>query len=250
MFQGEGADAPIAFNLDMDRDAARDTFADKGRVRIMEVLTDDAAKSIYRCMANDLAWGISYNEGAAAKHIPREKIAGLTPEARGSLLSDVVNRAAQQFQYAFAEAPLMQDFVAEAENKHAAHRLLEFVNSPAFYQLIGDVTVDDRAFQTELLACCYQPGHFLTVHNDKDPEGRRAYGFFFDFTPQWRPDWGATHMFFEDDNADITEAFNTHFNTLTIYRVPQRYAISYVPPFAKGARFAMNGWVQLPKARS
>ncbi len=36
----------------------------------------------------------------------------------------------------------------------------------------------------------YGPGHFLTAHNDFDPEKDRKVAFVFNFTKDWKAEWG------------------------------------------------------------
>ncbi len=237
---------PITLNPDIDRDAARARFAETGRVQIKSVLSEQAAQSVLKAMTTVLEWGISYNQGAETKHIPRDQIALMSAEDKGAFLSDVTNRAMQQFQFAFAEAPLMQTYQPDQEVLDYAHRMIEFVNDEVFKQLIADVTVDDSNLRADLIASCYSPGHFITVHDDSDPAGLRRYGFAFDFTPFWRPDWGGSHLFFDEDDGNVTEGFNAVFNSLNLFRVPQRYAISFVAPYAKAGRYTLNGWLQVP----
>lgn len=236
---------PISLNPNIDIEAARQRFAETGRVQIKSVFPDIIAQGVLKAMTTALEWGISYNQGAESKHIPRKQVELMSPEDRGAFLNDVTTRAMQQFQYAFAEAPLMQTYQPDQEILNYAHRMIEFVNEEAFKRLIAAVTVDDGALRADLIASCYSPGHFITIHDDKDPAGLRRYGFAFDFTPFWRPDWGGAHLFYDDD-GNVTEGFNAVFNSLNIFRVPQRYAISFVAPYAKAGRYTLNGWLQSP----
>ncbi len=235
---------PIALSAGIDRDAARTRFAETGRVQIKSVLDEQVAQGVLKAFTTKLEWGITYNQGAESKHIPREQIEFMTNEERSNFLSEVTSRAMEQFQFAFAEAPLMQDFKPGQEVSDYAHRMIEFVNDVQFQSLIADVTGDDQPARADLIACCYSPGHFITLHDDKDPQGLRRYGFAFDFTPFWRPDWGGSHLFFDDEDGNVTEGFNPVFNSLNLFRVPQRYAISFVAPYAKAGRYTLAGWVQ------
>ena len=63
----------------------------------------------------------------------------------------------------------------------------------------------------------------------------------FGLTRAWRPDWGG-YLNFYDEDGDIVAGYRPRFNALNLFLVPQKHAVSYVPPFAPQARFAITGW--------
>ncbi len=240
-------DPVFALNPDIDREASRKTFEATGRVRIADLLTPEAAQRLHTCLSKELAWGISYNDGPNARYIPREQVSAMTEDDRNDLLHRIVQRAAKQIQYAYAEAPVMQNYSPDMENKLYVHRALEFLNSDLFLKLISDITVTDSPMVADGMATCFQPGHFLTIHNDADPDGRRIFTYTLDLTTFWRPDWGGTYMFF-DEQGQVDEAYNPLFNSLCLFDISQRYSVSLVAPYAQGARFGVTGWYKSPPA--
>ncbi len=63
----------------------------------------------------------------------------------------------------------------------------------------------------------------------------------FNMTPEWRADWGANTLFYDED-FNVVDSFVPRYNVLNIFRVPQPHAVSFVSPFAGGKRFGMTGW--------
>ena len=47
----------------------------------------------------------------------------------------------------------------------------------------------------------YEPGHFLTSHNDSVEGKNRLVAYVFNFTPGWHPDWGGNLMFYDEGAA-------------------------------------------------
>ena len=241
--------AVFGVNPSLDREALRQEFQEKGRVRIPHFLHPDMAQLLLQCLTTDLSWGISYNDGPNARHIPRDQIDDIPDVERNQLMAQIIERARRQVQYAYAEAPLAQTYRPEQDDKHAAHRALEFFNSNVMMQLISDITMMEGGLISYAMASSFQPSHFFTLHNDRDPEGARRFGFFLDMTSVWRPDWGGVITFF-DDEGQITESFNPLFNSFLLYDIKEHYSVSVVAPYANGARFSLNGWYRTPPTQN
>ena len=43
-------------------------------------------------------------------------------------------------------------------------------------------------------------------------------------------------------DADVIAGYRPRFNALHLFAVPQRHNVSFVPPFAAVARYAITGW--------
>jgi len=55
------------------------------------------------------------------------------------------------------------------------------------------------------------------------------------------PDWGG-YLNFYDDDGDVIAGYRPRFNALNLFAVPQQHNVSFVPPFAAVARYAITGW--------
>jgi Rps23 Pro-64 3,4-dihydroxylase Tpa1-like proline 4-hydroxylase len=119
----------------------------------------------------------------------------------------------------------------------------DFMSSPDVVQVMRQIVgAGDIAF-ADAHASRYQPGHFLTTHDDHlDTMGRRA-AYVMNLTPKWRPDWGGLLQFF-DRRGDVVRAFTPGYNLLNLFRVPQAHNVSWVTPLAAAPRYAVTGWLR------
>lgn len=239
--QFQTTNPPVALNPALDAAPLRERFAVTGRAQIRNILTDEAAERFYGCLTRELPWRLAYNEGPNALELTREQIEGLTADQQAQMESQIFQRAMTQFQYAYSDYPVARTLNDPAEPKFYVHDVLRFINAEVFQSFLRDVTGLEGRMYADGHATCFQAGHFLTIHDDRDANDRRMIAYVFNMTPSWRPDWGAALQFF-DDKYEICESFSPTFNTLNIFRVPQAHAVSFVPPYATGGRFGMTGW--------
>ncbi|MFD1789097.1 2OG-Fe(II) oxygenase family protein, partial [Sphingomonas floccifaciens] len=61
-------------------------------------------------------------------------------------------------------------------------------------------------------------------------------------TPQWRPEWGGLLLFHDD--REVAHGFVPGFNTLNLFRVPQRHSVSEVTRAAPHRRYSITGWLR------
>jgi Rps23 Pro-64 3,4-dihydroxylase Tpa1-like proline 4-hydroxylase len=91
-------------------------------------------------------------------------------------------------------------------------------------------------------ATLYGPNHFLAVHNDEDTSAGRRVAYVLTLCAEdWRPDWGG-YLNFYDADGDVVAGYRPRFNALNLFAVPQKHNVSFVPPFAPVARYAITGW--------
>jgi len=231
----------VELNPALDTDAIRDRFAATGRAQIRNVLSEESAQRFLTCLTQELPWRLAYNDGANALELTREQMAQMTPQDQSQLMNLVFERASRQFQYAYSDFPVARTMNDPALPNFYVHDVLRFINSDAFMPFLKDVTGLEGKFYADGHATCFQSGHFLTIHDDRDSNDRRAIAYVFNMTPNWRADWGAALQFFDDD-YNIIESFVPSYNTLNIFRVPQAHAVSFVAPYATEKRFGMTGW--------
>jgi Rps23 Pro-64 3,4-dihydroxylase Tpa1-like proline 4-hydroxylase len=231
----------VALNPELDRDALRARFVATGRAHIADILTPEAASRFYACLTQELPWRLAYNDGPEAKELTRERLESMDFQQQRQLETEIIQRAMRQFQYAYSNYPVAQTLNDPAEPKYYVHDVLRFLNEGTFQSFLRDITGLEGRLYADGHATCFQSGHFLTIHDDRDGSERRAIAYVFNMTPNWRPDCGATLQFFDDD-LNIVESFAPTYNALNIFRVPQAHAVSFVPAYATSGRFGMTGW--------
>ena len=120
-------------------------------------------------------------------------------------------------------------------------QLIEFLNSSAFIGSDRRLTGDSSIALVDANATLYEPGHFLTRHDDAVDGKNRVAAYVLNLTPVWSADWGGILNFHAGD-GHVIEGYVPTFNALNVFRVPQMHGVSYVTPFAVAGRFSVSGW--------
>jgi Rps23 Pro-64 3,4-dihydroxylase Tpa1-like proline 4-hydroxylase len=120
--------------------------------------------------------------------------------------------------------------------------LIELINDEPFLDLARAVTGLAQLTKADGQATLFAQGQFLAAHDDSHvAEGWRVAYVLNLCALDWRPEWGG-YLLFYDDEGDVVAGFRPRFNTLNLFLVPQRHAVTFVPPFAPVGRYAITGW--------
>ena len=92
----------------------------------------------------------------------------------------------------------------------------------------------------------FDPGHFLTCHDDSVEGKNRLFAYVLNLSQVWRPDWGGSLQFFNSE-GNVEEAYTPAFNTLNMFRVPADHSVGIVAPFAGASRYSITGWLRSGK---
>lgn len=224
-------------------DQAHSIYARTGRVHIGSVLDDAAAWRAHRCLANEVEWQLHFNEGERVYDLSRQQVAALAPNDWNGLLGVIHRNAARGFQYLFNNFPLSDEHDRGRHLDLYVMRVYEFVNSPDFLDFARRLTGVETIAMADAQATCYQPGHFLTPHDDAIDGRQRVAAWVLNLTPEWRVEWGGILQFVDGD-GHVAEGYTPRFNALNVFRVPQQHAVSCVSPFAPFPRFSLSGWLR------
>lgn len=236
----------IRFQLrpDIDTDALAHSFARERRVRISDVLTAETAATVLHMLQQATPWGLAWQAGAgAASQLKSAEFRALQPADRGQIDAQI-DAAAQQGQYAFRYGTYpMLDAYREQWAAGGPHDwLFEHLNDQPFLDLVRRVTAMPELRKADAQATIYAPGHFLSCHDDSHVAQGWKIAYVLSMTAQdWKPEWGG-YLNFLDDDGDVVAGWRPRFNTLSLFAVPQSHQVTYVPPFAPYARFAITGW--------
>jgi Rps23 Pro-64 3,4-dihydroxylase Tpa1-like proline 4-hydroxylase len=146
------------------------------------------------------------------------------------------------YAFLYAQYPMVRAYLEKWGEHPALDALLEHINDVPLLSLVREVTGMEQLVKGDAQATLYGPNHFLAMHDDSHmAEGWRV-AYVMNFCAEdWRPDWGGYLMFY-DEHGDAVGGFRPRFNALNMFRVPQKHNVTYVPPFAPVARFAITGW--------
>lgn len=242
----QSIDPPVQLNPNLDVGGLKERFAETGRLQICDALHPDSAERLHQCLMQEMPWMLAYNEGKESKYLRKEEMTHMSPQDQGAFMQRIFSSAARGFQFVYLDFPVSGTANIQGQRKFYTHEVLKFLSGSEFQELLRKLTGYKEPLKVDSHATCFQAGHFLTNHNDlvtrDDP---RVFAYVVNMTKGWRPDWGAKTEFF-DDRGDVVEAFTPMFNTITIFRVPQPHAVTFVPPFCPERRVAMTGWFYRP----
>ena len=228
----------------LDRARAAEDFARSGRVQIRDFLAPAAAETIRRILSQETPWGLAWRAGEDGPHrLRRQELAARTPDQAKAAWERIAAAAgARDYAFAYGQYAMLNAYL-EGWNEHQALDLLvEHINSEPLLSLVRDITGIAELRKGDAQATLYAPNHFLALHDDSHVEEGWRVAYVMNFAiDDWRPDWGGYLMFYDQD-GDVVAGFKPRFNSLNMFRVPQKHSVSYVPPFAPVGRFAITGW--------
>jgi SM-20-related protein len=237
------ADEPIRFNAALDFEAAAREFAQRGRVRIADVLDPLSAARLHRCLLEDVPWSLTYNEGEKNVFLDAEQLQELGERKQQELLQRLLSRAQECFQYLFRSYPMVTAYLAGRDPGLLLHDAFEWLNDARTLAVMRKVTGIDTLIKVNAQATLYRPGHFLSWHDDSGhPEQHRRVAYVLYMTRGWRAEWGGQLQFI-DAQGDVDEVWMPRFNSLGLFLVPTPHVVSYVAPFATQPRHAITGWL-------
>lgn len=240
----------LSFNLntELDRSTLARKFANQGRIQIHDVLRPETAESIRSILQNETKWGLAWQAATEGPHALRHQ---QTKALTNHEMKDILDKSgaavgAGKYGFIYRQYAMLDAYLGKWDPGHPLDQLLEHLNSQPFLKLIRDVTGVHSIVKAEAQATCFDPGHFLTEHDDSHPRDPRRIAYVLNLCiPDWKSEWGGYLNFF-DEHGNIDAGFKPAFNTLNMFTVPQRHSVSYVPEFAPVGRFAITGWAMDP----
>ncbi len=222
--------------------AAR-TYAATGRVRIEPVLAPQAAQALADSMGDDAPWCRVLNQGDKLWDLDRATLAALGPERQAALIEAVHAQARDGFQFHYSSIRTSEAPDQRRERGLLLDRLVDALNNPRWLDLFRTLTGVRDIRLVDGQATRYDPGDFLTAHDDAVSGKNRIAAYVLSLTPNWRTEWGGL-LQFHDPAGDLTGALLPRFNALHLLRVPQKHSVSYVAPFAGRPRLSITGWLR------
>ncbi|GAK33658.1 putative proline hydroxylase [alpha proteobacterium Q-1] len=244
------ANAP-AFRLNpaLDRAAIAADLAKHRRVQISNVLAPECAERLAHCLEAETPWSFTWFDGEAACILDHQDMAKVSPEKWSQLQRDLFLLARDRFSYAYGFYPLQESVRLDRDRHLYLLSFFDFLQGPQMIGLIRDLLGDEAVVKADAQATRFGPGQYLTYHNDHVPKSHRRCAYVFNFTRRWRPDWGGYLQFF-DDLGNGQTAYKPDFNKLNLFLVPQPHAVTFIPPFAGGYRYAISGWYRAKEPAS
>ncbi len=234
-------------NNDLEFDGYRIDLAKNTRVQIPDFLQLDAAERLRSCLQNEVPWTLAERSEGVSKTIAAAEYAAMDAQMRATNLQQAYDRAKSEFQFVYESYMMVKAAREGRDPTLILHGILDFLNSEDFLAFARWLVNDPKVTHASAQATRYRAGHFLTRHQDKDKNEDRAYAYVIGLTKNWRPDWGGL-LQFEDDNGNVTQTLTPHWNSISIFKVPQSHTVSLVAPYATEDRLAITGWFLRPNS--
>ena len=220
---------------------ARKRLAATGRAQVIDCLNPAYADHL-RVQAEGVDFNTVTLRASGHVDLPSAWLASLQPEQKQALGQAVQNSAADEFQYLYDNHPVF-DLVQAGAAAPVWADLLTFLNSPAFLDLMRDLTGEPRIAMADAQLTRFRKGHFLTTHDDQAEGKNRYFAYVLGLTPGWRIDWGGL-LAFHGADGNVSEAFTPRFNTLNLLKVPTPHSVTQVALSAGGDRLSITGWLR------
>ncbi len=226
-------------NSDLDLAHWRQILAERSRVQIPDFLQVSAANAFAEELAARIPWQLAERSDGHSHTTPRG--AYPDPETFARLLERGYARAAESYQFAYDSYMLVKAAHEGWDPTLLVHGLLRFLNTEDYIQFARYLGDDLTITHTTAQCTRYRPGHYLMPHDDTDETEGRRYAFVINLSRDWRPDWGGQLQFL-DTAGNVLETFMPRWNSLSLFRVPQRHQVTFVAPWAAHPRHAVTGW--------
>ncbi len=224
------------------REAASTRFAEAGRVLLPDILESNCAEQLMQYLTGMPEWNLVFRSQQKHYDLSASGFAQLSPKDRNEIKNSVYASAQQQFGYLYKNYPIF-DLVQSGGCVEPLQRFYEFLNSSAFLDCMRQITGKPDIDYADAQATRYDPGHFLSSHDDAVAGKQRLAAFVLNLSPDWHPDWGGNLMFY-DDNTQVMDVYVPDMNTLSLFGVGTQHAVSVVSPIASRPRLAITGWLR------
>lgn len=226
-------------NPHLDRGAIRDALARNGRVQIRDFFEPHVVEALAGAL-EAVDWRLLFRDETGDRKLPGDELRGLTPAEKMDLTARIHRLAEREFQYLFQSHSMVD--TAKRGETDVLTRCVRWMADDEFMSVMRSLSGMDDINRVYAQATLYSRGNFLRVHNDEATVERRRLAYVINLTRRWRPDWGGL-LHFADDEGNVVDTFFPHFNSLVLFTVPQQHFVSYVAPYAQGARYAVTGWL-------
>lgn len=217
-------------------------YARDGMVQIGDFLTRESAEWLATALEQATPWRLALSHQGRGQLLKAEDARVLGAAELQRRVGLAAADASSGFAFVYQAYPIISAMLDGENPGHPTHVLAEFFNSPAFLAFARAVTGEANLTKIDAQATCFQPGNFLTLHDDTG-DGERRAAYTLGLTREWRGDWGG-QLLFHDEAGDVVRGFKPRFNAWTVFRTPQLHSVSQVANYATQSRLTVTGWLR------
>lgn len=211
------------------------------RVQIPDFLQADAAEELHACLRDEVPWETAQRTDVEpGPGLMRSPPPGSPQDA--ALLQAVRERALAGFEFYFDRYRMIDAHRDGLDPGLVLHVVVDFLNSPEFLTFARYITGDEAIQMVSAIGVRYRTGHFLRLHNDKQDDEQRTHAYVINLSRDWLADWGGLLEFVDPSGKQVLQSFTPHWNSLSLFKVPQLHQVTPVNPWARTPRYSITGW--------
>ena len=226
-------------NPRLDHAVIRDALTRTRRALIRDFFEPPVVDALANALAT-VDWGLLYRDERGDRRLTGDELRALSPEKRMQISANINQLAAQAYQFSFYSHPIVH--TAQRGESDLLSRFVRWMADEEFLSAMRSLSGLQDINRVYAQGTMYAAGSFLNVHNDEVEVENRRLAYVINLTRRWRPDWGGL-LHFDDGAGNVVETFFPHFNSLSLFLVPQNHFVSYVAPYAQAGRLAITGWL-------
>ncbi|MCG2842647.1 2OG-Fe(II) oxygenase [Sandaracinobacter sp. RS1-74] len=222
--------------------ALRETFQNRGRVRVTDFLDGDAPALLYRHLRQRQDWVHVVNSGSKLFELDRATLQSMSAQQREALDQAVYRGARAGFQYRYETIRVPDDPKVREQSVDPLARFAEWMSFGEGREFACEILGNESVHFADAQATAYAPGDFLTAHDDGVAGKNRLAAYVLGLTPGWRVEWGGL-LLFHHGSGQI-EGVAPELNTINLFAVPQQHSVSEVTRAAAYRRYSITGWLR------
>jgi SM-20-related protein len=225
------------FNQSNNFDSIEQQYQLDKRVRIDQVLASSQAEALWDTVSK-LQYTHTFFQNGINESITRQQLQDMSPQNRQTFFKSLYTEAAKGVGFFYGRHPLSS---SAKEDENLLSKVFDWLNAADTLEKIKTITGFDDITTASAQATQYVPGHYLTRHNDVNPQEKRRVAYVLGLSKHWHPDWGGLLQFYQADGTP-KDAWAPKFNSLALFDVNHVHGVSYVAPYATQARYSITGW--------
>ena len=236
--------ASFTLNPALDVDDLARTFERDGAIQICDFLLPGLAEALSRELSESGEWRRVINGGERVFEIPVANYAALPPDEIRTLDATIMASAAHGFQFRYETVRVPDEEDARLSSGSLLDAVAEALGREPILDVLRRIGGDSDIVFADAQATRFQPGDFLTSHDDNVAGKNRRFAYVLSLSEGWRAEWGGLLHFTDEAGATVSRSIVPRFNALSLFRVPQRHHVGCVAPYAPKARVSITGWLR------
>jgi SM-20-related protein len=224
---------------------ARSQFQRYGIATYQPLLTDSSCAGLLQHLEREMPWSLVLMQANRTWELSARALQALDSNSINDVARLAYDNVKSGFSFLYETnsrqpSDCSDQSISGVTSSSYLDAFVAFLNAPSTLDFFRDMTGLATLNWANAQASRFRAGHFLITHDDEN-DGNREVAYVLNMTSAWDPDWGGL-LQFKSSTGEVIRTLEPKFNTLYVFRVPQRHAVSIVAPFAAAARYAVSGW--------